>query len=76
MAVRNFWIEAQIDGRKTDLSEGPQGKDGGFALTVYQRSNGGIVTACELWGHVKADGTLALEITPRHGQSATIETER
>ena len=52
MAVRNFWIEAAIDGRKTRLRGGPVSKDGGFSLTIYQRSNGGIVRALVIEGMV------------------------
>jgi len=42
MAVRNWWIEADVDGRKTPLSGGPRSKDGGFQLTIYQRVKGNI----------------------------------
>lgn len=41
--VRNFWIEAEVDGRKTPIAFGPVGKDGGFRLIVHMR-DGGIVT--------------------------------
>ena len=42
MAVRNFWIEVEIDGRKTKLTGGPTGKSGGMRINIYQRSNGEI----------------------------------
>lgn len=42
MAVRNFWIEVEIDGRKTKLTGGPVGKNGGMRINLYQRSNGEI----------------------------------
>lgn len=42
MAVRNFWIDAEIDGRKTELCGGPRAKDGGMEITVYQRNKGQI----------------------------------
>lgn len=48
MAVRNFWIEADIDGRKTTLAGGPKGKDGNMHITIYQRSEGGIVEAVNI----------------------------
>ena len=41
MAVRNFWIWADIDGRKTHITGGPASKSGGIQLNLYQRSNGG-----------------------------------
>lgn len=42
MAVRNFWIDADIDGRQTMLSGGPRSKDGGMEVNIYQRNDGGI----------------------------------
>lgn len=40
--VRNFWIELEVDGRKTKSATGPQGKDGGFKLIIKMRENGEI----------------------------------
>jgi hypothetical protein len=51
MAVRNFWLEATIDGRQTDLSGGPRAKDGGFELTVYVRQRGSILRAVKVSGY-------------------------
>ena len=47
MAIRNFWVEADIDGRQTTLAGGPLSKHGGLTLHLYQRDNGeisGVVT--------------------------------
>ena len=41
--VRNFRIEAEVDGRKTLIAFGPRGKDGGFYLTVYMRNKGEVM---------------------------------
>jgi hypothetical protein len=60
MAVRNWWIEADIDGRQTYLSGGPRNKGGGFRLDIYQRSNGNITKAGYLEGFCGADGQLVL----------------
>ena len=43
MAVRNFWIEVEIDGRKTKLTGGPTGKNGGMVIVLYQRQEGKII---------------------------------
>lgn len=59
MATRNFWIEANIDGRKTDLRGGPRSKDGGFDMTIYIRDAGGIVNAITVLGRER-DGRLSL----------------
>lgn len=59
--VRNFWIEPRVDGRKTDPAAfGPQGKEGGFCLTVHQRERGGIVKAGQLQGFAHSDGRIVL----------------
>lgn len=42
MATRNFWIKAEIDGRKTPLAGGPSSKDGGMDVTLLVREDGGI----------------------------------
>ena len=45
MATRNFWIDARIDGRETELCGGPRAKDGGMEITIMQREKGGKVKA-------------------------------
>ncbi len=45
MALRNFWVTASIDGRKTLLEGGPRSKDGGMTIRVYQRDDGGKTEA-------------------------------
>lgn len=62
MAVRNFWIRADIDGRKTVLAGGPRSRDGGFDLTISQRDGGAIVEPVEIRGRAHADGSLDLTI--------------
>lgn len=49
MAVRNFWVEADIDGYNSTPAGGPRRKDGGMGITVYQRENGGIKTAVRIF---------------------------
>lgn len=48
MAVRNFWIEVEIDGRKTTLSGGPRAKDGSMSVTLYVREDGDSVRAVHI----------------------------
>jgi len=62
MPIRNFYINCEIDGRKSRLTGGPRAKDGGFNLTIYQRSEGEKIIALEVDGVVRADGKLRLEI--------------
>lgn len=49
MAVRNFWVDVYIDGRKARLEGGPRGKDGGMLVTIYQRHNGSSMKALEVY---------------------------
>lgn len=45
MAIRNFYINGNIDGRRTTLSGGPQSKEGGMSIVITQRDNSRIVKA-------------------------------
>jgi hypothetical protein len=40
--IRNFWLEASIDGRRSRLASGPRSKDGGFCLQIQNRDHGDI----------------------------------
>ena len=62
MAVRNWWIEADVDGRKTPLSGGPRSKDGGFQLTIYQRVKGNIDNPYRISGFTKRNGYLVCQV--------------
>ena len=48
MAIRNFWIEVEIDGRKTKLKGGPVSKDGEMKVKLYQRDEGAIHEAVDI----------------------------
>lgn len=57
--VRNFWIDANIDGRASTLSGGPKSSGGGMRLSILQRERGsiserGITVGCQ----VHDDGIL------------------
>ena len=57
MALGNFWIETEIDGRRTTDATGPRAKDGGFVTTVYVRNLGESVEALVIKGEmVEIDG--------------------
>lgn len=61
--VRNFWIEADIDGRKTKLAGGPRCKDGGIELTIKQRVRGNIVTVARVEGYAVNDNLMLSILT-------------
>lgn len=65
--VRNFWLQAYIDGRTSDVATGPKNKDGGFTLTIYQRSKGDIVKALTVTGVADSYGTLVLYVDDENG---------
>ena len=50
--VRNFWVEAEVDGRKTPIAFGTQGEGDGFHLTVYMRNKGEVEAVLGLQGKV------------------------
>lgn len=69
MAVRNFWMEANIDGRSTVLSGGPKGRWGGMEINLYQRKDGAIahiaVIKCTASGKLRTEimnGDDAMEV--------------
>lgn len=62
--VRNFWIQARVDGRESRVCGGPRSKDGGLSLTLYQRSRGMVVAALQVNCFARCDGTLRLEVEP------------
>ena len=68
MAMRNFWIEGQIDGRKSRITGGPQSSGGGFDLTVYQRDDGESKVGARITGRV-VNGELILDVDPGAGVS-------
>lgn len=57
MAVRPFYIDAEIDGRQTSLSGGPRRGDGELSMRYTQRADGGIVAPFRL-GTINYDGKL------------------
>lgn len=61
MAIRPFYMSADIDGRSSSLSGGPKGKSGGQDITIYQRDNGSVITAFRVVSFSRMDGkTLVL----------------
>lgn len=67
--TRNFWIDADIDGRGSSVEGGPRNSQGGFQETVYMRGEGGTVeTAVRITGEAFSDGELRLYVTPGAGR--------
>ncbi len=60
--VRNFWIEAKIDGYKNPIKFGPKRKDGGFHMVINQRNEGKVTTGAIIEGYVTESGQIVLSI--------------
>lgn len=63
--VRNFWIEARVDGRNALLQGGPGAKDGGLFLKLFQRDEGSIAASLKIICTACADGTLRIRVEPK-----------
>lgn len=71
MALRNFYVEVEIDGRKTDLAGGPQAKDGGMYITLYQRDNGSKLKAVTINCWADENGKLHTIVDNKVDKSAS-----
>lgn len=60
--VRNYWVEADVDGRQSSLAGGPRSKDGCIDVTLHMRHEGEITTPVKIRGRVASDGTLRLYV--------------
>lgn len=77
MVVRNYWLEAKIDGRQTTLSGGPLSREGGFELTVYMRDEGEVTKPLRVRGYAGEGGKLTLHVADESGAVFhTVRTER
>ena len=67
MAVRNFYVEADIDGRQTMLGGGPRNKEDGMKVCIYQRVDGAISDPIKIIC-TEHDGVLTTEIFDPKGK--------
>ena len=74
MAVRPFWIEADIEGRQAPLQGGTKRKDGSQIINLYQRSDGNIIKAFRIYSHSFRDenGDLVLETVIEDGNGTRV----
>ena len=76
MAVRNFYVEANIDGRGTLLGGGPRNKQGDMTVRLYQRDEGAI-TEVLMIDCDERDGNLITRVFDKdHNLLFTYETKR
>ena len=73
--IRNFWLTAQIDGRRSHWASGPRSRDGGFTLAVFCRDHGAIARPVRITGRCR-DGRLSLDIDDDGTRVFSKTTER
>lgn len=75
MAMRNFYLTADIDGRKTLLTGGPAAKQGEMTVTIRQRDHGESVVAFRVYCE-EHDGVLTTYVYHADNKVAEFTTER
>ena len=78
MAIRNFWMEANVDGRDTAITGGTKSKDGGMSIKIHIRNKGGSQRALTIYCMVNNEGKLQIDVFDAQKKETvyTIETER
>ena len=73
--MRNFYMESQVDGRKTLITGGPRTKDGGMVITLYQKEKGESVEILDVISSVLPNGKLKTVIWMKGVEPQVIITE-
>lgn len=76
MATRNFWVEANIEGRKTVLKGGPRAKDGGFVMRIYMRVCGEIQPAMLIVGYVDGNKLRLVAREEKYNTEISVDSVR
>lgn len=66
--VRNFWLDADIDGKATRLSGGPVNKEGGMTATLKIRDDGTVHKALTINAFAYPDGRLLVNVFDGDGE--------
>ena len=66
--MRNFWMDASIDGRKSELVGGPASKDGGMNVVIRQRVGGLSKVAFRIECYANGD-ELVTSVFDKDGQA-------
>ena len=73
--MRNFYIRAKVDGRKTLITGGPRNKHGGMVITLYQKEKGESVEILIVSSSVLPNGKLRTSIRIKGFEPKIIITE-
>ena len=74
MAVRPFYIESDIEGRKTNLAGGPKSGQGDMTTSVYQRDEGSITEPYKIYCRHKIEGDTHKLVTEIYYQGEKIHS--
>lgn len=74
--VRNFWLELEVDGRKSRIKTGPRRADGGFALRILVREDGCVSSREVVLIGREKDGKLTVTLWADGESSQLLEVER
>lgn len=73
VAVRPFYMTADIEGRRTELTGGPRSKDGTMEIKIQQRNKGEIETAFDIFSYsIEEDGKRYLVTSVKDSQRRTV----
>lgn len=75
MAIRNFYLKADIEGKETKLTGGPRGKNGGMSVVITQRNKNGIEEAVRI-ECFEVDGELYTGVYMNNELIGRYKTER
>ena len=62
MAIRNFWIRSEIEGRKTLLAGGPRSKTGDMTTDLLVKENGAPNKILRISCVPQENGTLRIRV--------------
>ena len=71
MSLRPFYLQANIEGRKTELNGGPRAKDGHMNVCLLMRDKGAKKIAYKVNCYPLEDSKLCMEIKDSNGKVLT-----
>ena len=67
MSLRPFYVEANIDGRQTNIGGGPRAKDGQMNVYLMMRDNGKKKTAYRISCFPTGEDMLCMQVIDSDG---------
>lgn len=77
MAVRPFYMTADIEGRATEITGGPRSKNGSMDIKIQQRNKGEIETAFTISSYCREEeGKNYLITSVRNSEGMTVAVHK